>query len=192
MTSNRWTFHLCPLNAGITHVRHSSQQLSLSSDLSHWLKILSHLLPNLHSPWWQGPDFIPVCLTIGHLAHLVSLLGCCASGREFQGSKVSWPHTGSSKSEPKHSMGDGSISLLCWAVSLVFLSHVWKRTGNFRMMDKVQSSAFLFWFLLECLPHVCLPYPDNIRLTWKTANLPGSFSNDLSYFRGTKDWFPGK
>ncbi|XP_027286974.1 uncharacterized protein C19orf18 homolog [Cricetulus griseus] len=47
-------------------------------------------------------------------------------------------------------------------------------------MDKVQSSTFLFWFLLECLPHVCLPYPDNIRLTWKTANLPGSRQFDTT------------
>ncbi|CAH7400638.1 2900092C05Rik [Phodopus roborovskii] len=41
-------------------------------------------------------------------------------------------------------------------------------------MDKVQISPFLFWFLLECLLHVCLPYADGLYPAGETAGLPGS------------------
>ncbi|XP_041510488.1 uncharacterized protein C19orf18 homolog [Microtus oregoni] len=42
-------------------------------------------------------------------------------------------------------------------------------------MVKVQSSSmFLFWFLLECLLHVCLPYTDGIYPAGKAMDSPGS------------------
>ncbi|XP_006996884.2 uncharacterized protein C19orf18 homolog [Peromyscus maniculatus bairdii] len=41
-------------------------------------------------------------------------------------------------------------------------------------MNKVQSSMFLFWCLLECLLHVCLPYVDELYPFGKAAGLPGS------------------
>uniref|UniRef100_A0A8C8TN39 Uncharacterized protein n=1 Tax=Peromyscus maniculatus bairdii TaxID=230844 RepID=A0A8C8TN39_PERMB len=43
-------------------------------------------------------------------------------------------------------------------------------------MNKVQSSMFLFWCLLECLLHVCLPYVDELYPFGKAAGLPGSFT----------------
>ncbi|XP_005372095.1 uncharacterized protein C19orf18 homolog [Microtus ochrogaster] len=43
------------------------------------------------------------------------------------------------------------------------------------MMVKVQSSSmFLFWFLLECLLHVCLPYTDGVYPAGKAMDSPGS------------------
>nr|XP_048282928.1 uncharacterized protein C19orf18 homolog isoform X2 [Myodes glareolus] len=42
------------------------------------------------------------------------------------------------------------------------------------MMVKVQSSVFLFWFLLECLLHVCLPYTDEVYPADKAVDSPGS------------------
>ncbi|XP_075841415.1 uncharacterized protein C19orf18 homolog [Microtus pennsylvanicus] len=42
-------------------------------------------------------------------------------------------------------------------------------------MVKVQSSSmFLFWFLLECLLHVCLPYTDGVYPAGKAMDSPGS------------------
>jgi hypothetical protein len=43
---------------------------------------------------------------------------------------------------------------------------------------------FLFWFLLGCLLHVCLPYADELYTVEKTTDLSGSFSDSLSYFGG--------
>ncbi|XP_041911525.1 uncharacterized protein C19orf18 homolog [Arvicola amphibius] len=42
-------------------------------------------------------------------------------------------------------------------------------------MVKVQSSSmFLFWFLLGCLLHVCLPYKDGVYPAGKAMDSPGS------------------
>nr|BAB29013.1 unnamed protein product [Mus musculus] len=42
-------------------------------------------------------------------------------------------------------------------------------------MHKVWSSSmFLFWFLLGCLLHVCLPYADELYTVEKTTDLSGS------------------